>query len=321
MDVTNVLLRSLHLFVALPVAACSWSDALLTAHDGGGAGGPASGGTGGAADGGAGGAVGGGADGGAGGAHGGAGAEAAGEACAGSVCGSHVGVDAGNGLTEGLVAWYRCESAAGTTETVLPDSTAHGNDGTLVTGAAGAPGHSFAAGRIGNALDLSYANEGYVTLPAGLLADACEATIATWVYINSNVNAWTRIWDFGQDTTSYMFLTPITNTDDLARFGMSICGNTQEEVITGQAPIATLTWTHVAVVLGPSGGTLYVDGAPVGTNSSMTLRPADLGSTPYNYIGRSQFSDDPYLDADIDDFRVYDRALSPEEIQALASGS
>jgi uncharacterized protein len=39
-----------------------------------------------------------------------------------------------------------------------------------------------------------------------------------------------------------------------------------------------------------------------------------------NYIGRSQFSDDPYLDANIDEFRVYNRALSPDEIQALANG-
>ncbi|MBN1608658.1 MAG: LamG domain-containing protein [Polyangiaceae bacterium] len=297
----RVLLLSL-----LPVTACRWSDSLLTVRDRGGT----DGGTGGGATGGTGGEAG-----------GGAGAEAGSAACRGSVCVDHVGTDAGNGLTEGLVVWYRCESTAGSSDTVLPDSTTHGNDGILVTGAAGAPAYSFAAGTVGNALELSYANEGYVAMPAGLLADACEATIATWVYINSNVNAWTRIWDFGQDTNRYMFLTPITNTDDLARFGISICGNTQEEVITGQAPILTLAWTHVAVVLGPSGGTLYVDGAPVGTNSSMTLRPADLGSTPYSYIGRSQFSDDPYLDADIDDFRVYDRALSPEEIQTLASGS
>jgi hypothetical protein len=313
-DVANVLSLSLHLFVALSVTACSWSDALLTARDRGGTGGTATGGAGGAASGGADAA----ASGGAGGANDGAGA--GGEACVGSACGNHAGIDTDGGLTEGLVAWYRCESAAGGSNTVLTDSTTHGNDGTLVTGAAGSPGYGFAAGKLGNALDLSVANEGYVAMPAGLLADACEATIATWVYINSNVNAWTRIWDFGQDTNRYMFLTPITNTDDLARFGISICGNTREEVITGQAPIPTLTWTHVAVVLGPSGGTLYVDGVPVGANSSMTLRPADLGSTPYNYIGRSQFSDDPYLDGDIDEFRVYDRALSPEEIQALASG-
>jgi hypothetical protein len=49
----------------------------------------------------------------------------------------------------------------------------------------------------------------------------------------------------------------------------------------------------------------------------MTLRPADLGSTPNNYIGRSQFSWDPYFDGDIDELRIYNRALSADAIKAL----
>jgi hypothetical protein len=46
-----------------------------------------------------------------------------------------------------------------------------------------------------------------------------------------------------------------------------------------------------------------------------------LGSTANNYIGRSQFSIDPYLEGSVDEFRIYNRALSPDEIQALANGS
>jgi hypothetical protein len=236
-------------------------------------------------------------------------------------CKGHAGIDADGGLAAGLVAWYRCESAAGTSGTLLPDSTTHGNDGTLLSGTDGSPGFSFAAGKVGNALNLAFTKQAYVSLPVGLLADACETTIASWVYINSNVNAWTRIWDFGRDTEAYMFLTPITNTNDVAKFGISVTGNTHEEVINARSAVPTLTWTHVALVLGHSGGVLYFDGAPVGTNPSMTLRPADLGPTVNNYIGRSQFSNDPYLDGDIDEFRIYDRALSPEEIQVLAGGS
>ncbi len=238
-----------------------------------------------------------------------------------TTCNDHVGFDAGGGLSEGLVAWYRCESAAGASGTVLLDSTSLGNDGTLHTGTGGSPGFVFATGKIGNALDLIEANKGYVALPAGILASACEATIATWVYINSTTNAWSRIWDFGQNTTSYMYMTRDNNLNHVARFGISVSGNTHEEVIDAQTNIGALKWTHVAVVLGPSGGTLYFDGAPVGTNLSITLRPADLGSTANNYIGRSQFSNDPYLDGDVDEFRIYSRALSPEEIRALATGS
>jgi hypothetical protein len=192
-----------------------------------------------------------------------------------------------------------------------------------MTGTGGSGGYSFGAGRAGNgnALDLSYAKQGYVTLPPGLLAEACDFTIATWVYLNTNTNAFSRIWDFGQDATTYMFLTPITNIDNFARFAISVSGNLHEQGIKAQMAVPTLQWTHVALVVGASGATLYFNGSPVGSDTTMTLRPVDLGRTANDYIGRSQFSSDPYLDGKIDEFRIYDRALSVEEIQALASGS
>jgi hypothetical protein len=112
-----------------------------------------------------------------------------------------------------------------------------------------------------------------------------------------------------------------TKYSQLAKFAITVSGRMQEQAIEAESAVPTLQWTHVAVVLGPLGTTLCFDGEPVGTSSTVTLRPADLGSTVNNYIGRSQFSDDPYLDGDIDEFRVYGRALSPDEIRALANGS
>jgi hypothetical protein len=233
-------------------------------------------------------------------------------------CGNHAAIDAGGGLTDGLVAWYRCEAATGASETVLPDASGRGNDATLHAGTGTSAGQTFSAGKVGNALTLIEANKGYVAMPAGLLANACEATIAAWVYVNSDNNSWSRIWDFGSDTTSYMFLTRITNTDELARFGITNKGGSNEEVIKGQTPVPYRKWTHVAVVLGPAGGTLYFDGEVVGSNPSMALRPADLGSTSKNYIGRSQYTADPYFNGSVDEFRVYTRALSADEIRTLA---
>jgi hypothetical protein len=58
----------------------------------------------------------------------------------------------------------------------------------------------------------------------------------------------------------------------------------------------------------------------VATNNNMTVTPADLGATNQNWIGRSQFSADPYLSATVDDFQIYSRALSASEVAALASG-
>src|SRR5262245_59475539 len=51
----------------------------------------------------------------------------------------------------------------------------------------------------------------------------------------------------------------------------------------------------------------------------MTLHPSDLGATNQNWIGRSQYPD-PFLNATVDDFQIYDHTLSAADIAALASG-
>jgi hypothetical protein len=208
----------------------------------------------------------------------------------------------------------------------LPDQSDSNHPATLVTGTGGTPGYSFVAGEVNNALALTKASQGYVALPAGILAGACEMTVATWVYLNTSTD-WQRIWDFGKTETApkvYMFVATTNSMTHVLRFAISINGNTTtgaEQIVDGLAPLPTGRWYHVAVVLGSAGAVLYLDGTQVGANAAVTLRPADLGNTPNNYIGRSQYSADPYLDGDIDEFRVYSRALSATEIQALASGS
>jgi hypothetical protein len=75
----------------------------------------------------------------------------------------------------------------------------------------------------------------------------------------------------------------------------------------------------VAVTLNAATGIVYVDGVAVGTNSSMSLNPASLGSTTNNYIGRSQSGSEAYLSGALDEFRIYSEALSPAEIAATAA--
>jgi hypothetical protein len=55
---------------------------------------------------------------------------------------------------------------------------------------------------------------------------------------------------------------------------------------------------------------LYVDGALVGSNNNMTLTPADLGPTVNNWLGRSQWNGDAPFYGAIDEFRIYNAALS-----------
>jgi hypothetical protein len=50
----------------------------------------------------------------------------------------------------------------------------------------------------------------------------------------------------------------------------------------------------------------------------MTVLPKDLGTTTQNWLGRSQFTTDAYLAGELDEFRIYNRALSEAEVRYLA---
>jgi hypothetical protein len=88
------------------------------------------------------------------------------------------------------------------------------------------------------------------------------------------------------------------------------------KIATSSGSIPGNLWKHVAVTLAAGAATVYIDGTSVGTRTSV-LSPKDIGTVDYAFIGRSQFANDPYLDGLIDEFWVYDRALSGAEVNAL----
>ena len=171
-------------------------------------------------------------------------------------------------------------------------------------------------GEIGNAVKLS-GNGEYVNLPNGIVSGLHDFTISAWVNPSAN-SAWSRVFDFGTGTSNFMFLTLSAGGGPLRFADATPSGG--GDSITGPGTLPLNTWSHVAVTLSGHTGTLYVNGQPVATNTNMTVTPADLGATNQNWIGRSQFIADPYLAATVDDFQIYDHALSAAEIAALASG-
>lgn len=179
-------------------------------------------------------------------------------------------------------------------------------------------------GKVNGAVNLSGTTSPYLTLPTGIVSGMTNFTVSAWVNVAAST-AWMRVFDFGGSTTltgtsgTYMFLTPSKGSG--VRFAITAAGGGGEQTITSASPLQTGTWCHLAVTLSGSTGSLYVNGTLAGTNSAMTLNPSSLGITTNNYIGRSQYSGDPYLNGSVDEFRIYDRALSAGEVAALASGN
>lgn len=175
--------------------------------------------------------------------------------------------------------------------------------------AAGSP--AFGTGKVGQALVFDGVDD-YVTLPDGAV-NYQDITIAAWVYWNGGSN-WQRIFDFGDGTSNYLFLTP--NSGGNLRFAIKNGGSEQQVNTT---TLATGQWVHLAVTLGGTTAKLYVNGTLAATNSSVTINPSDFNPS-FNYIGKSQFAD-PLFNGSIDDFHIYNYALSASEVATLATPS
>jgi hypothetical protein len=277
---------------------------------GGGQGGSAGGGQGGAA-----GAAG------RGGVSGGGGAAGGGGGSAGAAGGGAGGNAGSGGRPEvDLVLWYKFDDGSGSV--ALDSSSAPGapRNGTLMaagTGGAVAFSTNHQVGTHAVSLTANTATGGgFVTLPS--LHDLAPAalTISVWVNVTT-AQRWQRVVDIGTSTTSNLGITT-QNASDAVRFIIRTGG--VEQPINSTVMLSLSKWHHIAVVLGegsPYTGLLYVDGVLAATNPAMTFHAADLGATATNYLGRSLFTADPYFAGLIDDFRVYRRALSAEQITAV----
>lgn len=112
-----------------------------------------------------------------------------------------------------------------------------------------------------------------------------------------------------------MFLTPNSGSD--MRFVMKNGGG--EEILSTTAMTAG-QWTHIALTLSNSTAVLYVDGAVAASSTSFSIKPSDFNPV-LNYIGRSQYAGDSLFSGKIDDFRIYNVALSEASVSSLAAAA
>jgi alpha-L-arabinofuranosidase len=207
-------------------------------------------------------------------------------------------------ISEDLLLHYTFDDASGTT---VSDASLHGNDGVLVGGATWS-----SEGKLNGSVDLNGTN-GHVKLPDNITSNLTDMTIAAWVKPDA-IRTWARVFDFGTSDANWMFLT--LRDGSAVRFSMLPQGR-GETMLGGPAFPTSAVWHHVAVTLSGNTGVMYINGLEVARNEAMTNEPDYLGNTNQNFIGRSQFTADPYFDGKIDDFRIYRRGLTGDEVMSL----
>lgn len=106
------------------------------------------------------------------------------------------------------------------------------------------------------------------------------------------------------------------------RYATSTGGFSNESGIETGAASTKGQWMHVAYTEKGGKGSLFINGEKVGELSSMPRNSSNYGSgaIPYCWIGRPPFNGDNYLKQTlVADFRLYGKALSDTEVQALAT--
>jgi hypothetical protein len=158
-------------------------------------------------------------------------------------------------------------------------------------------------------------SSGHLSLPDGPMAELGDFTISVWVNWEGGGASLQRIFDFGNGDNAYaaLMLEP-----SRVRFAITGTHDSGERCIYYWSALAAKQWVHVAVTLSGNYGVMYVNGLQVATDDRIEFAPFQMGNTSQNWLGRSQYSADPYFKGRMQDFRVYNGALTAQQIAALA---
>ncbi|WP_291036643.1 family 43 glycosylhydrolase [Herbiconiux sp.] len=210
--------------------------------------------------------------------------------------------------TDHLVAHYALDETAGT---AAVDSSGNGRDATYAGGPA-------LGGDAGVTLD---GTDDHVVLPANILAGLDSVTVSLDVLVRPTQASPYFLFGLGNPATSNTGSGYLFATGNPLRAGITTGNWSGEQVANSGANLERGVWKTVTYTLDDASDTarIYLDGAQVAEQTGVTVKPREIGngSTVANYIGRSNYAADRYLAGSVRDFRLYDTALSVEEIAGL----
>ncbi|HEX5090526.1 MAG TPA: LamG-like jellyroll fold domain-containing protein [Nocardioides sp.] len=199
----------------------------------------------------------------------------------------------------GLVgAWGFNEGSGGTTA----DGSGNGNVGT-VTGAGWST-----QGRFGGALSFNGSSSVVRIADSASLDVTTGVTLSAWINPAANQSGWRTIL---QKQTDAYFLNGSNSTGALRPSGGGTFG-TGDSYVTGTTASPVNAWTHIAFSYDGTTQRLFVNGTQVATKA--TTGAIQTTNNPLWIGGNQPYGE--YFNGLIDEVRVYNRALTPSEIQS-----
>jgi hypothetical protein len=209
--------------------------------------------------------------------------------------------------TGSLIRWWKLDEGSGTSAI---DSSGGGFTGTINGGTYSslAPSVSFADS---HSLNVG-ASTNYVDLGTPY-SGKNNYTVSAWVYFNTipTINHQATIFGWG---TTYFGSNGITLSIGFNNWQIQKSNG----IINTTTPAPVIhQWIHVAMVISSNTTQLYVNGSLVGSDTSGSL-PGNGSDFKVGYVGTDPGV--PAIDAQVDDVRFYNSALSSSQITTIASG-
>jgi len=173
----------------------------------------------------------------------------------------------------------------------------------------------------GGQLQIRASDSQYVKLPAGILDGSTAVTIEAWVTFPMTLPNNCFFFGFGNISgtsgSGYIFCQPKSG-----RLAITPTNPASEQ---NTSPNPSGNWSnqknvHVTAVFNPPRGqmALYVNGVLQAQSNSVTTPLNDIKNL-FSYIGRSFYSGDPYIDFNLDEFRIYKGAFSASDVATTQS--
>ncbi len=202
-----------------------------------------------------------------------------------------------------LVGWWRLDENTGTT---AYDSSGNGNDGTLQ----GNP--QWVGGVTGSALEFDGDGD-YVDFGNDAIFDITEeVTLAVWVNANDILNGENNFW-LGKGDNTYAIKHQTGNYLEFFIYD----GAWHSTNYTTNIDSLNGDWHHMAGTFDGSELKFYLDGEVVAN----LVYSGTIGTAVNNVtIGENSQATGRYFDGMLDDPRIYNEALSQEDIEAIMKG-